>query len=108
MFKCTLVSSGQCIQLPVYKPVTYNVDGEFPIDLSQIQVERDHRFLDEAAIESLLRYDSIHLNIFMYLVLFFRRLRVLNQCADLFLARVTKYSKVTFFQVLFDTLSTVL
>ncbi|XP_065884812.1 rho GTPase-activating protein 7-like isoform X2 [Dysidea avara] len=51
-------------------------DGDFPIDLSQIQVERDHRFLDEAAIESLLR-----------------RLRVLNQCADLFLARVTKYSK---------------
>ena len=31
------------------------VDGEFPIDLSKIQVETDHKFLDKAAIESLLR-----------------------------------------------------
>ena len=31
------------------------IDGEFPIDLSKIQVESDHNFLDKAAIESLLR-----------------------------------------------------
>ena len=35
--------------------VLYTLDGEFPIDLSKIQVETDHNFLDKAAIESLLR-----------------------------------------------------
>ena len=35
------------------------IDGEFPIDLSKIQVETDHKFLDKAAIESLLRYITI-------------------------------------------------
>ncbi len=41
-------------------------DGQFPINLSQIQVERDHAFLEQADIDSLVR-----------------RLNILNRCADL-------------------------
>ena len=41
-------------------------DGQFPINLSKIQVEKDHEFLEQADIDSLVR-----------------RLNILNRCADL-------------------------
>ena len=31
-------------------------DGQFPINLSKFQVEKDHAFLDQADIDSLIRY----------------------------------------------------
>lgn len=40
-------------------------DGLFPINLSKVQVEKDHTFLDKADLDSLIR-----------------RLNILNRCAD--------------------------
>lgn len=40
-------------------------DGVFPINLSKFQVEKDHTFLEQADLDSLIR-----------------RLNILNRCAD--------------------------
>lgn len=40
-------------------------DGQFPIHLTRIQVEKDHSFLEQADIDALIR-----------------RLNILNRCAD--------------------------
>ena len=41
-------------------------DGQFPINLSKFRVEKDHAFLEQADIDSLIR-----------------RLNILNRCADI-------------------------
>ena len=41
------------------------LDGQFPINLTRIQVEKDHAFLEQADIDALIR-----------------RLNILNRCAD--------------------------
>jgi hypothetical protein len=48
-------------------------EGLFPLNLSISQVERDHSFLDQAAINAL-----------------FRRLNTLNKCADLMTEKISK------------------
>lgn len=58
-------------------------------------METDHNFLDKAAIESLSRCSYTNMIITVFNAIFMiRRLRVLNHCADLFVERITKYSKV--------------
>ncbi len=47
-------------------PCNFLTDGQFPINLSKIQVEKDHAFLEQADIDSLVR-----------------RINILNRCADL-------------------------
>ncbi len=46
--------------------MTILLDGLFPINLSKFQVEKDHTFLDQPDIDSLIR-----------------RLNTLNRCADI-------------------------
>lgn len=50
---CTLTSSS------------FTTDGLFPINLSKFEVEKDHTFLEQADLDSLIR-----------------RLNILNRCAD--------------------------
>lgn len=46
-------------------PIIALTDGLFPINLSRFQVEKDHTFLEQADLDSLVR-----------------RLNILNRCAD--------------------------
>jgi len=60
MLKCCVEWESVGSDLDVCLP-----DGQFPINLSRIQVEKDHSFLDQADIDTLVR-----------------RLNILNRCAD--------------------------
>ena len=53
------VSSFDCV-------ISFFSDGRFPINLSKFRVEKDHAFLEQADIDSLIR-----------------RLNILNRCADI-------------------------
>ena len=60
-------------------------DGQFPINLSKFRVEKDHAFLEQADIDSLIR-----------------RLNILNRCADIMEGTKSKVRKLAHSSTIVD------